>query len=670
MRGPAAFSRRLRRLAACAAGVLACAASGSQAASAAPAHSLRLGALTLHPCADGAAGWCGSLRRPLDPAHPAGTSIAIGLRWLAAARPQAGAAPLVAVEGGPGYPSTGSQVEYTGIYGPLLRTRDLLLVDNRGTGTSGLIDCRRLQGYTGVTSSAAFAKVVAGCAAQIDRRYPRAAHASGLFSTALAANDLAAVIRALAIGKVDLYGDSYGTWFTQSFMARHAGLLHSVILDSAYPVRNLDPWYGSSGVTARNAMDAVCARDAACAAAAPGSASARIAELLGVLRRAPLTGPTRDADGSRVQARVDVRALVDMVQDAGSDPVVYRELDASVRAALAGDRAPLLRLAAQSQTYDHGTSTAGYFSDGLYMAVACADYPQLFSMRSTPAQRRRQFAARVPTAPAADFAPFSVSEWLSVSAYTQPYRPCLDWPSPVRRLPVVPAKAVPLPASVPLLVLGGDLDSLTPLSDAREFAPALGRDVRVVTLPNTVHVTSEGDTMLVAGASCARRIIRAFVRAPGRLATLDTRCAAAIPPLHTPGAYPLRLSLAPAATLSSGGDPGIAARRAVTVAAGALADATVRRFYSGVAHGPGLRGGGFTTTGERVIRFTLHRVQFVGDAGVDGTASWAPATGAVTGDLTVRRSTGSPVRVRLHWRQADAVAVARVGTATLTLPTP
>ncbi len=660
----------LRRLVGGAAALVACTALGAPAAGAAPAPSLRLGTLTLRPCGDGAAGRCGSLRRPLDPALPAGPGIAIGLRWLAAAYPQAGAAPLVAVEGGPGYPSTGSQVEYTGIYGPLLRTRNLLLVDNRGTGTSGLIGCRRLQGYTGVTSSAAFAKVVAGCAAQIDRRHPGAAHASGLFSTALAADDLAAVIRALAIGKVDLYGDSYGTWFSQSFMARHADLLHSVILDSAYPVRGLDPWYGSSGVTARTAMDAVCARDAACAAAAPGSAGDRIAQLLGDLRRGPLAGPTRDADGSRMQARVDVRALVDMVQDAGSDPVIYRELDASVRAALAGDRAPLLRLAAQSHTFDHGISPAGYFSDGLYMAVACADYPQLFSMRSTPAQRRRQFAARVPSAPAADFAPFSVGEWLSVSAYTQPYRPCLDWPAPAPHVPVVPAKAAPLPASIPVLVLGGDLDSLTPLSDAREFAPALGRTVRVVTLPNTVHVTSEGDTMLVAGAACARRIIRGFVRAPHRLASLDTACAAAIPPLHTPGAFPLRISSEPAATLSSGADPGLAARRAATVAAGALADATVRRFYSGVARGPGLRGGGFTTTGERVIRFRLRRVQFVGDAGVDGSATWTPATGVVAGDLTVRPASGPAVRVRLRWAQADAAAVARIGTATLTLPTP
>ncbi|HEY5142592.1 MAG TPA: alpha/beta hydrolase [Solirubrobacteraceae bacterium] len=659
--------RGLRPAAGSVAAMIACALLLAQPAS---GRTLRLGALALHPCGDGSPGWCGALRRPLDPARPRGTSIAVGLRWLAAAHPQAGAPPLLAVEGGPGYPSTGSQVEYTGIYGTLLRTRNLLLVDNRGTGTSGLIDCRRLQAYTGTTSGAAFERVVAGCAAQIDHGYPRVRQASGLFSTAPAVDDLAAVLRALAIPKVDLYGDSYGTWFAQSFMARHGGLLDSVVLDSAYPVRGLDPWYASSGVAARNALDAVCARDVACAAAAPGSASARLARLLGDLRRGPLTGPTRDADGSRVQARIDVHALVDMVQDAGSDPVIYRELDASVRAALAGDRAPLLRLAAQSHTFDHGTSPAGYFSDGLYMAVACADYPQLFSMRSAPARRRAQFAARVPGAPAADFAPFAVGEWLGVSAYTQPYRACLDWPRPVRRIPVVPATASPLPASVPVLVIGGDLDSLTPLSDARAAAPALARTVRVVTLANTVHVTSEGDTMLTAGATCARRIIRGFVRAPQRLASLDTTCAAAIPPVHTPGAYPLRLNSEAAATVTSGPDPGLTARRAVTAAAGALADATVRRFYSGVAHGPGLRGGGFATSGERVIHFALHRVQFVGDAAIDGTATWTPATGRVSGELTVRPSSGPAVHVGLRWTQAGPVGFARTGATNLTLPAP
>ena len=263
-------------------------------AAAAPAKpELRLGSLTLHRCKDGPRWWCGSLPRPLDPARPSGPRIDIGFRWLPARRPARHPA-LVAVEGGPGYPSTGSRYEYTSIYGPLLRGRGLLLVDNRGTGTSALIDCKPLHTFAGVTSGPEFPGVVARCARQIERRYRqpgrRPLHAADLFATAYATRDFAAVLRALRLGKVDLYGDSYGTFFVQSFISRYQRHLHSVILDSTYPVRNLDPWYASSGDVARRAMDAVCERDAGCAAAAPGSATARLAQLLTRVRRGPIGG--------------------------------------------------------------------------------------------------------------------------------------------------------------------------------------------------------------------------------------------------------------------------------------------------------------------------------------------------------------------------------------------
>jgi hypothetical protein len=438
-------------------------------------------------------------------------------------------------------------------------------------------------------------------------------------------------------------------------------------------VRGLDPWYASSGRVARDALDSVCARDRGCAAAAPGSATLRLAALLDVVRATPLTGRTRDADGSSVAATVDPRTLVDMVQDAGSDPVILRELDASVRAALAGDAVPLLRLAAQSNTFDHGVSSADYFSDGLHMAVSCSDYPQLFSLAATPAQRRRQLATAIANPPPGDpFAPFTVAEWLSMSAYSEPYAACLDWPAPRRRVPppVPPSKTQRLPSSVPMLVIGGDLDSLTPLSDAGELAPRLARKVRVVGLRNTVHVTSEGDTFLSEGAACARRILRRFLRAPQQLASLDVRCAAAIPTIHTPGAYPLDLAAAAPARVVAGPDPGEATRRAVTVAAGALADATIRRYYSGADRGPGLRGGSFTAKGESSVRFVLRGVRFVGDATVDGTGSWDPATGGVFGMLRVAAAGGAPVEVEVEWTQRSRIARARVGASGLTLPAP
>ena len=621
----------------------------------------------LHPCADGQRWRCGTLSRPLDPARPGGRKIAIAFRWLPPRHAGAHHPALVAVEGGPGFPSTGSRGEYTGIYGPLLRDRGLLLVDNRGTGGSALIDCRRLQRYSGVTSGGRFPSVVAGCARQIERRYGSA----DLFATAYAARDLAAVIRALRLGPVDLYGDSYGTFFVQSFISRYQGLLHSVVLDSSYPVRDLDPWYVSSGTVARSALDAVCARDPGCSAVAPGSATERLGELLARLRQGAIAGRVLDGEGRRVRVRFGVRALVDLVQDAGSEPLIYRELDPAVRAALGGDEAPLLRLVAEDRSALHGGGgDPAEYSGGLYWAVACADYPELFSMDSPPADRREQLAASLLAPPAGAFDPFTALEWVMVDNYTQPYEGCLDWPRPRRVEPAVPPTPRPLPASIPLLMIGGDLDSLTPLPDARVFGPTLGANVRVVELPNTTHVTSEGDGVLMVGARCARAVIRAFVRAPERLASLRTGCAARIPHVHTAGAYPVRLSGAIPATLVSGPDPGVQSRRAVTVAAGALADAPVRYWFSGAARGPGLRGGSFTAKGYPFVRLRLRSVRFAGDAPVSGTGSWRLSDGATRGALAVRLPSGGVVHVKLSWTQRSLLARARVGSSILSLPAP
>jgi hypothetical protein len=114
---------------------------------AAPAHAATLKVGTLELRRRGG-GWCGTLARPLDPARPRGRSLDVFFRWFPAAA-RASAPALVAVEGGPGYPSTGSKWEFRGICGPLLASRDLLLFDNRGTGRSGLIDCKSVQSFAG-----------------------------------------------------------------------------------------------------------------------------------------------------------------------------------------------------------------------------------------------------------------------------------------------------------------------------------------------------------------------------------------------------------------------------------------------------------------------------------------------------------------------------------------
>ena len=117
--------------------------------------------------------------------------------------------------------------------------------------------------------------------------------ASDLYTTANAARDVALLLRRLRTGKVDFYGDSYGTFFGQVLTARYAKMLRSVTLDAAYPVSGKDPFYPQTIRTARHAFDVSCLRSVACHRAAPGSAWARLSALAAYLRQHPVTGRTQ-----------------------------------------------------------------------------------------------------------------------------------------------------------------------------------------------------------------------------------------------------------------------------------------------------------------------------------------------------------------------------------------
>jgi pimeloyl-ACP methyl ester carboxylesterase len=555
--------------------------------------SLRVGTKTLQRCSMSPAAYCGTLKVPLDWALTSGPDISVCFRWYPATgggRPEGTVLP---VEGGPGYPSILSVAPdgYGAMYGPLLKRFNMLAVDLRGTGCSTVLDCPKLQDFSGATGTQAFAAVVGTCARALDKRWKAPGggyvHASDLFTSAPSAEDLAAVIEALEVPQVDVYGDSYGSWFAQVFAARYPSLVRSLTLDSTYQVQALDPWYRSTIAIMPSDFDTACAASTACAAVG-GTSWPRIEALAARLSSAPISGRVPGPNGKRQDVTMGIVGLVNLVSDSAEDPTIYAQLDAAARALLDEDeKAPLLRLYAQRLAIDEayfGVPVDEY-SVELYMAVSCLDYPQLYPLSVSEQARVADLAAAEATLPADTFAPFTTAQWLAMDQNTENYTACLDWPKPTIFEPPIATSPPFLPADVPVLILGGSLDTWTPPAGVPEVEAEIGGDDRFVEFANETHVVGEGDPY-----GCASSIIQAFVSDPAALSGQDVSCAAAIPSVRAVGIYANELSSVAPLTLGSGS----ASPTVLELASAAVQTAgdAVSRFESiGVTPDAGLYGG-------------------------------------------------------------------------------
>jgi pimeloyl-ACP methyl ester carboxylesterase len=561
-----------------------------------------IGSVELHRCHVTPRALCGSIRRAWDPDEPAGDTVRVGFAFVPArdtSRPALGT--LVPHEGGPGYSTTGSVGYFTGMYAGLLERRNLLVVDQRGTGRSEPLNCPGLQDSTIVY------KVAAGrCGRDLGAR-------ADDYTTAMSADDLAAVAQALEVDDLDLYGDSYGTFFVQVFVGRHPDLGRSVVLDGAYPAYGETGWYPTQAPAVRSSFSKACKRSPECRnAGRPWRAT--VDRVLDLVRKHPWHGVSHDADGRRMRVTVDAEGLAAVVYGATYGPAFYREMTAALRSALRGDRAPVLRLVAEATGGGTDAGNPRDYSEGLDAAVACHDYPQVYDMTASPRERTRQYdralTRRTRQRPHT-YAPFTVREYAGSDWQM------LDW---CTRWPVAAADNTAGPVhppggsypDVPVLVLNGELDSITTPAEG-EMITEQFPDARQVVVPNSFHVTGLGDT-----DGCASALVRRFVRYPGR--AIRREPCADVPPVGAMGVFPERVA-----------DLG----RQGTVDA-TVADVIDRWWNNYTGHGVGLRGGAFTFSGDKVTRFRLHHVRLVRDLAVSGTVVWDRYAERVTTDLTMR----------------------------------
>jgi pimeloyl-ACP methyl ester carboxylesterase len=538
---------------------------------------------------------------------------------------------IVAQEGGPGLPSIGTRSAYLQLFQPLLPHHDLLMVDARGTGSSGLVKCNHLQ-YEQIQTVAA----VGACGAELG-------DAADLYGTPLAVDDMVAILDALDIDKIDFYGDSYGTFFGQVLAARIPERLRAVVLDGAYPVIGESPWYPSAGQVVRFGFTAVCERDWYCSTL-PGSSLLRLGRLVEQVRENPVSGTAPNESGTPTAATADPSTIGLILYGGLSGEVNYRDMDAAIRALDGGDSLPLLRLVAENVSGDGPGPTYGY-SRGLYSAVSCMDYPEIYNMNADFAERLRERDAALARERLTDpgvYAPLSLEEFQTVSIDTSLLNYCLQWPISHPPYPV----GQPIPPSehftqAPTLVINGELDMLTPALNGAQVAEQFPHGQQMV-IANSFHVDALGDV-----DDCAQPIVRRFVETldPG-----DTSCAARVASIRLVPFFPLLAAQAIPALPGSGNTADAHELALVSAAVQTAGDVQARWYVNYSGTDSGLRGGTWSweQPGE-VASFTLDAVRWTRDLAVSGSMVWNQISGVIRAELQFTTDDGTSGTLSAVW---------------------
>jgi pimeloyl-ACP methyl ester carboxylesterase len=577
-----------------------------------------LGALALSgaahadtPCLPGAQ--CGAVTVPLDRTNLSAGTIDVAYALVPrtdTSRPSLGT--IAPNPGGPGDSTIANAGRYTTALAPLRTRRDLLLIDPRGTGQSGALSCPSVAAHDPLTLD----QTVLGklCAQDLG---PRAS----LYGTAAAADDIDAVRAALGVGKLDLWGDSYGTFLMPVYAARHPTHVRSIVLDGAFPIAS-DRWGRDVLRGVRRVIGLVCRRTHRCSGP---HVIAQIGRLAWRLRHHPVTFTAQTPIGP-VPLTLGERELASVVFGGGR-PEVYGPLPAAVDAALDHDLAPLERLAtvARVNEVEGFFVDPALFSNAVGAAASCKDYPRPYDLAAPPAVRRMQYHRALAALHHGTFRPFSADAWLHTGIDAGPK--CLDWPAD-------PTAGSPLRghslADVPVLVQSGDLDTNTPVEQGRKAAAQFAHPIYAV-------VSNAGHTPDLTRCGVAMAID--FIR---HLRTDPNRC------IHA--GHPPAVTGRPALHAASLGRTPVG--RAIGVALATVSDARTAVAFSGATGSiDALRGGTYVVS-ERKVRFVDAKV--VTDAVANGTQKiHGPITrtrlrlrgpGVPRSRLTLR-STGTTTRI-------------------------
>lgn len=206
---------------------------------------------------------CGTHRVWEDRDAKKGRQIDLSIIVLAALEPNLRPDPFFMLQGGPGDAPSFNARFYSRAFGEIRKTRDLVLVDLRGTGKSAALLCPELgkPGGNGVYDAELLSvPAVRACRARLEKTADLR-----LYTTEIAVDDLEEVRHALGYGPINLYGTSYGSRVAQVYMRRHPAGLRAVSMKGVVPASMAMPeTHARAGEDAWRNLLSRCAKDANC----------------------------------------------------------------------------------------------------------------------------------------------------------------------------------------------------------------------------------------------------------------------------------------------------------------------------------------------------------------------------------------------------------------------
>ena len=426
---------------------------------------------------------CGTLVRPENPDDPGSPDIEIRVAVVPALNLSPAPDPFVPIAGGPGQGTVEFYMQVRHALEGVRRNRDILLVDQRGTGESSRMDCPIDDDallFETEFSLEDTLDYVAKCLDDLP-------HDPRFFTTSVAVTDLEAVREALGYAELNLYGVSYGSRVAQHFARQYPEATRTVVIDGVVPPQiALGPEIATESQKAVDDILARCEEDELCSERFP-DIQASFATLVTDLREAPVevtvphpnTGRLRQVSFGSGQFAGAVRLLA-------YNPNTIALLPLFIHEAAQGNFVPLA-----AQFMLTALSMRDTLALGMHNSIMCTeDVPFL-----DPTTIDHEAIA------ASYMGSFQLETLEAI---------CSIWPDG----PIDAEFKVPLATDIPFLLLSGDADPITPPRYA---------EMAAVELRNATHLIGkhQGHGQIVVG--CMGRIVADFVESADPTG-LDTEC--------------------------------------------------------------------------------------------------------------------------------------------------